>query len=130
MLLRLAACVLSRLGPRLLQSLFSPQALLIAACFPKDWPLLIVCPATMRLVWADAVRTWLPPELRPQASHLLVVNDGKVGGSAACAACTAGRCSRDAGILLRSLSFSFCLCLLSQALGKLAGLPHQPGVPR
>ena len=32
-----------------------PQALCIAACFgPEDWPLLIVCPSTMKLVWADA----------------------------------------------------------------------------
>ena len=31
------------------------QALLIAACFgPDDWPLLIVCPTGMRLVWEEA----------------------------------------------------------------------------
>ena len=33
------------------------QALAIAACFaPQDWPLLIVCPSTLKLVWQDAVR--------------------------------------------------------------------------
>lgn len=32
-----------------------PQALCIAACYaPEDWPLLVVCPSTMKLVWADA----------------------------------------------------------------------------
>ncbi len=30
------------------------QALCIAACYPEDWPLLIICPATMKLVWQEA----------------------------------------------------------------------------
>lgn len=32
-----------------------PQALMIATCFaPDDWPLLIITPATMKLVWEEA----------------------------------------------------------------------------
>lgn len=54
------------------------QALAVAACYgPDDWPLIIVTPSTMKLVWLDAVRTWLPPSLQPAEEDLLVVNDGK-----------------------------------------------------
>ncbi|KAL4424200.1 hypothetical protein ABPG75_001501 [Micractinium tetrahymenae] len=62
------------------------QALMIAACFaPEDWPLLIITPATMKLVWQEAVRTWLPPELAPSPRNLAVISDGasmdaKLGG--------------------------------------------------
>lgn len=34
------------------------QALCIAACYPEDWPLLIICPATMKLVWREAGELW------------------------------------------------------------------------
>jgi SNF2 family DNA or RNA helicase len=37
----------------------SVQALGAAVCM-KGWPLLIVCPATMRLVWAEECERWLP----------------------------------------------------------------------
>ena len=37
----------------------SVQALGVAACM-QGWPLLIVCPATMRLVWAEECERWLP----------------------------------------------------------------------
>lgn len=54
------------------------QALCSAACFaPEDWPLLIVCPSTMKLVWRDALYDWLPQELHPEPHNLLVVKDGK-----------------------------------------------------
>lgn len=56
------------------------QALCAAACFgPEDWPLLIVCPSTMKLVWRDAVLDWLPPALQPEPGNLVVIKDGKVG---------------------------------------------------
>ena len=35
------------------------QALGAAVCL-QGWPLLIVCPATMRLVWAEECERWLP----------------------------------------------------------------------
>ncbi|EFN53502.1 hypothetical protein CHLNCDRAFT_136835 [Chlorella variabilis] len=54
------------------------QALCIAACFgPEDWPLLIICPSTMKLVWQDAVRHWLPPDLTPRPHNLAVIKDGQ-----------------------------------------------------
>lgn len=40
------------------------QALAAMACYREEWPLLIVVPASLRLVWAEAVEAWLP-FLRP-----------------------------------------------------------------
>lgn len=34
------------------------QALAIAAAYRAEWPLLIVCPASLRLAWADAFEAW------------------------------------------------------------------------
>ncbi|KAG7668731.1 hypothetical protein Ndes2526B_g03642 [Nannochloris sp. 'desiccata'] len=53
------------------------QALALAACYKDDWPLLIVSPSTMKLVWKEAVRAWLPPALQPAVEDLVVVKDGK-----------------------------------------------------
>eukprot|EP00033_Pygsuia_biforma_P002088 GCRY01002318.1.p1 GENE.GCRY01002318.1~~GCRY01002318.1.p1 ORF type:complete len:677 (+),score=146.03 GCRY01002318.1:317-2347(+) len=36
------------------------QGLGVAACYPHEWPLLVVCPSSLRLAWRDAVRKWLP----------------------------------------------------------------------
>jgi len=53
------------------------QALALAACYKEDWPLLIVSPSSMKLVWEEAIRAWLPSELQPAKESLLVVKDGK-----------------------------------------------------
>lgn len=54
------------------------QAICIAACYPEDWPLLIICPSSMRLVWYDALLNWLPACLIPDGSHqLAVIGNGK-----------------------------------------------------
>ena len=47
------------------------QALAIASCFLRDGPMLVVCPASMRLAWAREAERWLP-ELTP--ANLVVVN--------------------------------------------------------
>uniref|UniRef100_A0A3B0N253 DEAD-box family helicase, putative n=1 Tax=Theileria annulata TaxID=5874 RepID=A0A3B0N253_THEAN len=36
------------------------QALAIAAFYQKDWPLLIICPSSLRFQWMDQCLTWLP----------------------------------------------------------------------
>eukprot|EP01025_Chloroclados_australasicus_P045835 TRINITY_DN5044_c0_g2_i3.p1 TRINITY_DN5044_c0_g2~~TRINITY_DN5044_c0_g2_i3.p1 ORF type:complete len:882 (-),score=96.13 TRINITY_DN5044_c0_g2_i3:228-2489(-) len=41
------------------------QALTIMGCYEDDWPLLILCPSSMRLVWLGQMDTWLPQHLRP-----------------------------------------------------------------
>jgi uncharacterized protein (DUF3820 family) len=38
------------------------QALAIAACFRCDWPLLVVCPSSLRLNWKHEFERWLPGE--------------------------------------------------------------------
>ncbi|DBA78642.1 TPA: hypothetical protein ACH3X1_008561 [Trebouxia sp. C0004] len=54
------------------------QAICIAACYPEDWPLLIICPSSMRLVWYDALLNWLPACLIPEGSDkLVVIGNGK-----------------------------------------------------
>jgi SNF2 family DNA or RNA helicase len=34
------------------------------SCYREEWPLLIIVPASMRLVWAEAAELWIPG-LRP-----------------------------------------------------------------
>lgn len=36
------------------------QALAIAAYYHNDWPLLIVCPSSLRFQWKDEILSWLP----------------------------------------------------------------------
>ncbi len=36
----------------------------------EDWPLLIVVPASLRLVWAEELERWLP-HLRPNCIHVI-----------------------------------------------------------
>jgi len=38
------------------------QALIIASQYPEDWPLLVVCPSSLRGVWREEATRWLPPE--------------------------------------------------------------------
>lgn len=55
------------------------QAICIAACYPENWPLLVICPSSMRLVWYDALLNWLPARLVPEdPRHLTVIANGKV----------------------------------------------------
>ncbi len=45
------------------------QAIAIAACYREEWPLLVICPASLRLVWAEELERWLP-FLSPSDVHL------------------------------------------------------------
>lgn len=36
----------------------------------EDWPLLIIVPASLRLVWAEELERWLP-HLRPSTIHVI-----------------------------------------------------------
>lgn len=60
-------------------SLLHTQAVLIAACFSEDWPLLIICPSSLRYVWRDELLEWLPDSLKTASDHLIVIDAGKVG---------------------------------------------------
>ena len=51
------------------------QALAIASAYQKDWPLLIVCPSSVRFSWRSAIFRWLPsvPE-----EDVIVITSGKI----------------------------------------------------
>jgi hypothetical protein len=36
------------------------QALAIAAAYRSEWPLLIVCPSSMRFAWKTSILKWMP----------------------------------------------------------------------
>jgi len=36
------------------------QALVIMYFFKQDWPLLVICPASLKYTWKDEVVKWLP----------------------------------------------------------------------
>lgn len=48
----------------------SAQALGVAAAY-NLWPILVICPACMRLVWAEELETWLPSLLQPRHVHII-----------------------------------------------------------
>lgn len=54
------------------------QAICIAACYPENWPLLVISTSSMRLVWYDALLNWLPTRLVPNdLQSLTVIANGK-----------------------------------------------------
>ncbi|CAM9093811.1 unnamed protein product, partial [Hapterophycus canaliculatus] len=53
------------------------QALAVMGCYREDWPLLIVAPASMRLMWAEEVEHWYP-FLSPSQIHLIRGNKDKL----------------------------------------------------
>ncbi|CAM9154072.1 unnamed protein product, partial [Choristocarpus tenellus] len=55
------------------------QALAIMGCYREDWPLLIVVPASMRLMWAEEVERWYP-FLRQDQLHLIQGSKDKLYG--------------------------------------------------
>jgi len=36
------------------------QALAVSFVFKNDWPLLVICPASLKFTWRDEVVKWLP----------------------------------------------------------------------
>ena len=51
------------------------QALAIASAYQNDWPLLIVCPSSVRYSWRSAIFRWLPsvPE-----EDVIVITSGDI----------------------------------------------------
>jgi len=39
------------------------QALVLAAQYPRDWPLLVICPSSLRATWRDEAERWVPKEI-------------------------------------------------------------------
>ena len=36
------------------------QAIAVAAYYRSDWPLLVICPSSLRVSWAEAFEKWIP----------------------------------------------------------------------
>lgn len=52
----------------------------------EEWPLLIIVPASLRLVWAEELEKWLP-HLRPSSIHVIEGKSDRLQGSALPAVC-------------------------------------------
>jgi hypothetical protein len=52
------------------------QAILLACCYPDDWPLLVVVPAGLKGVWAGELGSWIPPAHMPQQGHIQIAKNG------------------------------------------------------
>ena len=48
----------------------SIQAIALSCCYRSEGPLLVVCPASLRLVWAEELERWVPG-LRPKDIHVI-----------------------------------------------------------
>jgi SWI/SNF-related matrix-associated actin-dependent regulator 1 of chromatin subfamily A len=67
------------------------QAITLAACYPADWPLLVICPTSLLSVWAVELEAWLPPTLKTVEGrpHTLTIRSDKdkkrlLGAGGAC----------------------------------------------
>ncbi|PSC75396.1 DNA annealing helicase and endonuclease ZRANB3 [Micractinium conductrix] len=53
------------------------QAVALASCYQEEWPLLVIAPASLRLVWAEEIEKWLP-HLRPSCIHVIEGKEDRV----------------------------------------------------
>lgn len=54
------------------------QAILIAACIPEAWPLLVICSSYVTTHWKESIKEWMPEDLCPPSPQLWVINCVKV----------------------------------------------------
>jgi hypothetical protein len=55
----------------------SSPSLLLPLTLQEEWPLLIIVPASLRLVWAEELEKWLP-HLRPASIHVIEGKENRV----------------------------------------------------
>ena len=47
------------------------QAISIASAYMNEWPMLVVCPSSMKYAWANELEKWLP-ELEPGQTVVII----------------------------------------------------------
>ncbi|CAE7224482.1 Zranb3, partial [Symbiodinium pilosum] len=53
------------------------QALLLAAQYEAEWPLLVVAPSSLRFVWREQAAQWLPHMVGAEGGQVQVIRTGK-----------------------------------------------------
>lgn len=53
------------------------QALLLAAQYKEEWPLLVIAPSSLRFVWRDQAAQWLPHLVGDEGQHVHVLTGGR-----------------------------------------------------
>jgi SWI/SNF-related matrix-associated actin-dependent regulator 1 of chromatin subfamily A len=54
------------------------QAIAVSCVYQEDWPLLIVCPSSLRFTWQDELIKWLAPwYLKDPAKDICLIRNGK-----------------------------------------------------
>ena len=56
------------------------QGIALAGCYTDKWPVLVVVPASLRLVWAEEFEKWMP-HLSPSDIHVIFDSADKLRGS-------------------------------------------------
>ena len=54
------------------------EALAVLAAY-NTWPALVVCPACLRLTWAEEIEKWLPGLLQPRHVHIIYSSNDMLG---------------------------------------------------
>lgn len=108
--LHMATCRLARSGGQLLtcccavlcmMSRGEPRSDVPDAPAPppplQEWPLLVIVPASMRLVWAEELERWLP-HLRPSQVHVVEGKEGRLSGRCGAGVVGEGWCEAAGGL--------------------------------
>ena len=52
------------------------QALGIALAYKEDWPILIICPSSLKFVWRDEILKWIP-DINDDKINIQIIKSGK-----------------------------------------------------